>query len=314
MNCKINFRDMHKFNFDYLYTGELQNLINISTSMIKVNGLPETVNEEYFKTMMFTTGNCAIAKVDNEWYAVKATRGGKPNEYYIPTEYVFANPELGSKIFTIADNNIAMFYLTPFDEITQYGNGIFTNINRVAHILANIDVSIDSAVKKSRVVALVSCDNETTRKAIDHIIKNIIKGEDSFTVNQDYSEDLKVNPFLQGADIPQIIQQLTELRQYVLSQFYHSLGVNSNYNLKRAQISNDEIQTNDDLLIINTAPIMQELQKCVKICNEKTGLNISIEFSEEWKKLKEKEEQEEQTAEEELTADSDPDNIKGGDE
>ena len=103
----------------------------------------------------------------------------------------------------------------------------------------------------------------------------------------------KINPFLNGANIPEVIRELVELRQYILANFYHSIGINSNYNLKRAQISNEEIKTNDDILIVNTYEIKSQLEKGCKEFNEKTGLNISVRYSDAWQQLRETETAEE---------------------
>ncbi|MBQ8741242.1 MAG: hypothetical protein IJY79_09280 [Clostridia bacterium] len=290
----------NKITREFYFNTTLKQLIPIVTKMIDFKGLPDSVNQRYFKTALFMTGHCALVKVYGtnsvNWYAVIGGRGGKPDPYYIPTIFTLANPALGSETIPLDSQNIAMFYLTSIDELTSYagmGGGLSGLIVRTATLLSNIDFSIDTAVKKSRIVSIVTCENSTVKNRIDDIIKRIMNGEDVFTVNQDYTEDIKINPFLQGANIPEIIQQLVELRQFILAQFYHCLGVNSNYNLKRAQISNEEIKTNDDLLIVNTADIIAELQECCKLCNAKTGLNISVDYSEEWKKLQRSEETEE---------------------
>lgn len=288
----------NKITREFYFNTTLKQLIPIVTKMVDFKGLPDSVNQRYFKTMLFMTGYCALVKINNLWYATIGGRGGKPDPYYIPTVFTLANPVLGSETISLENSKISMFYLTSIDELTSYGGmggGLSGLIVRTSTLISNIDFSIDTAVKKSRVVSIVTCDNNTTKNRIDDIIKRIMNGEDVFTVNQDFTEDIKINPYLQGANIPEIIQQLVELRQFILAQFYHCLGVNSNYNLKRAQISNEEIKTNDDLLIVNTADIIAELQECCKLCNAKTGLNISVDYSEEWKKLQRSETEETQT-------------------
>lgn len=305
----------NKITREFYFNTSLKQLIPIVTKMVDFKGLPDSVNQRYFKTALFMTGQCALLKWNKVWYAVVGSRGGKPDPYYKPTFFTLANPALGSEIIPLEYETIAMFYLTSIDELTSYvgmGGGLSGLIVRTATLLSNIDFSIDTAVKKSRIVSIVTCENSTVKNRIDDIIKRIMNGEDVFTVNQDYTEDIKINPFLQGANIPEIIQQLVELRQFILAQFYHCLGVNSNYNLKRAQISNEEIKTNDDLLIVNTADIIAELQECCKLCNAKTGLNISVDYSEEWKKLQRSEETETETEETETNGGEQVEDIENG--
>jgi hypothetical protein len=275
-----------------IYSGYMQELTNKVTSMFDFKGLPETVSENFFKLSLVLFGECAILKdKKGEYYAVKGQRSGEPNAYYIPKGYVYANPAIGSETFENVKVNpyITIFYLTPFDETTLSGSGMWALINRTARTLADIDVSIKTAVKNSRIVGFCECDSDTIKTRLDEAFKKMRNGEDVFSVKSGFENEIKLNPFLTGANLPEIMRELVELRQFVLANFYHALGINSNYNLKRAQISNEEIKTNDDILIINTYEIIKQLKIGCDELNAKTGLNVSVDYSEPWKILRETE-------------------------
>lgn len=274
-----------------IYSGYMQELTNKVTSMFDFEGLPETVSENFFKLALVLFGECAIIKDNGKYYAVKGQRSGKPNAYYIPQGYVYANPAINSRTFedVKTDKDITIFYLTPFDETTLSGSGMWALINRTARTLADIDVSINTAVKNSRVVAFCECDSDTIKTRLDEAFKKMRNGEDVFSVKSGFENEIKLNPFLTGANLPETIRELVELRQFVIANFYHALGINSNYNLKRAQISNEEIKTNDDILIINTYEIIKQLQAGCDELNAKTGLNVTVDYSEPWKILRETE-------------------------
>lgn len=274
-----------------IYSGYMQELTNKITSMFDFKGLPETVSENFFKLALVLFGECAIIKDNSNYYAVKGQRSGKPNAYYIPQGYVYANPAINSRTFedVKTDNNITIFYLTPFDETTLSGSGMWALINRTARTLADIDVSINTAVKNSRVVGFCECDSDTIKTRLDEAFKKMRNGEDVFSVKSGFENEIKLNPFLTGANLPETIRELVELRQFVIANFYHALGINSNYNLKRAQISNEEIKTNDDILIINTYEIIKQLKIGCDELNAKTDLNVSVDYSEPWKILRETE-------------------------
>lgn len=275
-----------------IYSGYMQELTNKVTSMFDFEGLPETVSENFFKLALVLFGECAIMKdKKGNYYAVKGQRSGEPNAYYIPKGYVYANPAIGSETFENVKVNpyITIFYLTPFDETTLSGSGMWALINRTARTLADIDVSINTAVKNSRVVGFCECDSDTIKTRLDEAFKKMRNGEDVFSVKSGFENEIKLNPFLTGANLPEIMRELVELRQFVLANFYHALGINSNYNLKRAQISNEEIKTNDDILIINTYEIIKQLKIGCDELNTKTGLNVTVDYSEPWKILRETE-------------------------
>lgn len=287
---------------DIFFNAYLQELSNKVTTMFEFENLPESVDENFFKLMLVLTGQCALYSVKewqttkgienwngNKWTAVRGERSGEPNVYYIPRGYVIANPAIGSETIpdTATNPYITIFYLTPFDECTMQGCGLSGLIMRTAHKLADIDVSIRTAVKNSRVVAFWECDSDTQKKRLDESLTKMRNGEDVFAVKTGYESTMKINPYLSGANLPETIRELVELRQYILANFYHALGINSNYNLKRAQISNKEVETNDDILIVNTYEILSQLKRGCEEFNAKTGMSISVDYSPAWKQLRE---------------------------
>ena len=48
------------------------------------------------------------------------------------------------------------------------------------------------------------------------------------------------------------------------NRFYHSIGVNANYNMKRERVSGEEIAVNDECLIINVIDMLNNLQEAVQ--------------------------------------------------
>lgn len=287
---------------DIFFNAYLQELSNKVTTMFEFENLPESVDENFFKLMLVLTGQCALYNVKEwqttkgienwngeKWVAVRGERSGEPNVYYIPRGYVIANPAIGSDTITDTATNpdITIFYLTPFDECTMQGRGLSGLIMRTAHKLADIDISIRTAVKNSRIVAFWECDNDTQKKRLDESLTKMRNGEDVFAVKTGYESTMKINPYLSGANLPETIRELVELRQYILANFYHALGINSNYNLKRAQISNKEVETNDDILIVNTYEILSQLKRGCEDFNAKTGMAISVDYSPAWKQLRE---------------------------
>ena len=268
--------------------------------MFEFKNLPDTVNERYFKSSLILTGNCAIyypKKILNPklaeqgWYAVKGTIGAEPNAYYIGSEYVIANPILGSENINTTDERIEVFYWNSLDEVfNPMCSGLYFLIDRTARILTEIYRSTIIALKNSRVVNIFSASNNNEKTTLNKLITDMREGQDVFTTIQDFKAKMEVNPVLQDTNIKDILQEFVELEQFYLAQFYHAIGVNSNYNLKRAQINNEEIMTNSYILIVSLADVLPTLQRCCEELNAKSGLNISVDYSEEWKKMQEMQE------------------------
>ncbi len=287
--------------------------------MFEFKNLPETVNERYFKSSLILTGNCAIyypkeilnpKLAEQGWYAVKGNIGAEPNAYYIGSEYVIANPILGSENIKTTDERIEVFYWNSLDEVfNPLCSGLYFLIDRTARILTEIYRSTIIALKNSRVVNVFSASNNNEKTTLNKLITDMREGEDVFTTIQDFKAKMEVNPVLQDTNIKDILQEFVELEQFYLAQFYHAIGVNSNYNLKRAQINNEEIMTNSYILVVSLADVLPTLQRCCEELNAKSGLDISVDYSEEWKKMQEMQEngEENETNEEHPNLDEEED-------
>lgn len=287
--------------------------------MFEFKGLPETVNERFLKTSLILTGNCSLyypkhitnpAIAEEGWYAVKGKIGAEPNAYYIGTEYVISNPILGSENILTTDNRIQVFYWNSLDELfNPMCSGLYFLIDRTARVLTEIYRSTIIALKNSRVVNIFSASNNNEKTTLNKLLGDMREGEDVFTTLMDFKSKMEVNPVLQETSIKDILQEFVELEQFYLAQFYHAIGVNSNYNLKRAQINNEEIMTNSYILIVSLADVLPCLQRACDEFNAKTGLSISVDYSPEWKKMQEMQEdgEENETNEERPNLDDEED-------
>lgn len=287
-------------SFDYIYKGYFMELTSKTIRMFKFENLPETVKEEYLKTSLVLTGNCALyypkqilkpKMAEYGWYAVKGTIGAEPTPYYIGSEYVISNPILGSENILTTDKRVQVFYWNSLDELLNpMTSGLHFLIDRTARVLTEIYRSTIIALKNSRVVNIFSASNNNEKTTLNKLLGDMREGEDVFTAIQDFKSKMEVNPVLQETSIKDILQEFVELEQFHLAQFYHAIGVNSNYNLKRAQINNEEIMTNSYILVVSLADVLPTLQKACDEFNEKTGMNISVDYSPEWQKMREMQE------------------------
>ena len=80
-------------------------------------------------------------------------------------------------------------------------------------------------------------------------------------------------------------QECREQYQFYLGQFYNAIGVSYNTNTKRERLITAEVETADDTLMINIADMLYQRKKACDDINTMFGTSISVDFSEEWKKI-----------------------------
>lgn len=243
-------------------------------------------------TLLINGRNC-WTKFNDDLYVCSGGYGGEPNEYYIPTKFTIANPVLGSKIVDIsADGDGVLMTLTDTDYLTidnesDIVGGLYSLLYVTAHELADIYISINVAVINSRVMAINVTDNESQKISMENIMRDLYDGKPYKILTTDLISKFNVNPLSSNNSIAQIIQQQIETAQYILANFYHSIGINSNYNMKRERLISNEIDINAECLYINILDAVNNVKNSVEKINSKFGTTITVRLSDEWRRYDE---------------------------
>ena len=281
-------------------------LLNRAVKMFDFKGLPETVNEEFLQRELIENGAVGFTEFNGKLYSLRGNYGGEPDEYYLPTEFIISNPVLGSKTINIGENGIVMFGSTS-DRFAPYlrdgvagkgkrkggalwgvrGSVLYNYICRTAQILYDIDISAISVLKTSRVSYFVSVKDEQKKAAAELALKRLFDGELSTVFESDILDSIIFDFAPQSQSAAALMRELAEKYQFYLAEFYHAIGVNSNYNLKRERLNTAEVQLNDEPLLINIADMLECRQRATEEINKMFGTSITVELSEEWRRDRE---------------------------
>ena len=181
-------------------------------------------------------GQICITDFDDKLYACIGNRGGEPNEYYIPTIFTIANPILGSKQVKIGKDGV-VFYNTDVDCFSYTGNneifsgGLYDLISQTATLLADNIISINCCQINARINTFFTADSEAQAVAGETILKKMYAGKPYQILRSDLIEKLLVNPINSAAKGN--ITELVELHNYIVANFFQSIGVKSNNVMKR---------------------------------------------------------------------------------
>lgn len=243
-------------------------------SIFKWNGLPDTIPQRNLELYLQLNGSCAIYPREGSLYAFTGGFGGKPNVYYMPTIYTISNPALNFSANVEIDKDCIII---PND--TGY-QGLFPMHTRYARNMIETEISIYLANINSRIISLISAQDDRTRKSAEKYIEDIVNGKISIIGEQAFFDDLKTSPFT--AKGQSVITDLIELMQYLKASWYNEMGLNANYNMKREAINSNESQMNNDALL----PFIDDMKRCREVAidkiNKMFGTNISIEYNSAW--------------------------------
>lgn len=271
-----NFKENFDFYFKWL-TDKVMSCFIIQDNT--VGDITKTINWDYFKLNVILDGSICITDFNNQLYACIGNRGGKPNEYYLPQIFTISNPILGSKQVKIGETGIVI-YNTKIDCYSYTGNndifncGLYDLISQTATLLADNIISINCCQINARINTFFTADSEAQAIAGEAILKKMYAGKPYLILRSDLIDKLLVNPINSSAKGN--ITELVELHNYIIANFFQSIGVKSNNIMKRERLINSEIDSQNDYLKISLLEILSSWQKGFDEVNKLYNTDIRV--------------------------------------
>lgn len=266
-------------------------LTNKCCNLFKWEGLPETVNERFLMMQLILTGRVAWFADGGNIYALNGSWGGTPNCYYEPTEWIVANPVLGSKTLKVRNmdgsgsidklDGIVMG-LTDVDLIKQNPTkgGLYRLIYQTAGLLADNISSLNVSQINGRVSQIWTADNDALARTFEEICKDIYEGHPYKVVSQDILNKVNAVPTAQTGQSNTLLN-LIEAHRAFLQDFYSELGIGYAGNMKRERINEAEIGLQKGNLDINIFTMKKNLENAVEKINELFGTDINVDINDE---------------------------------
>lgn len=204
------------------------------------------------------------------------------NQYYQPTKCIYAQPKLGSDTLTIGVNCEVIYNNRLGYKVHTYNTdgGLRTFIGRYARMLADIDSTISIYTINSRITEFPVAKNDKVKKSLEQFFAKLRSGKNSIISDELILESFKTidRSVNAGRDT---INDLLIAKDKILENFFRDLGVRF-YNPKKAQVSVEEVESNTQLLVINTAEMLECRQEGIERVNKTFGTNIKVSLNEKF--------------------------------
>ena len=250
-------------------------MINRLQSMFKWSGLPDSIPPRILELYLQLNGNVAFTRYDGELYIFMGGLGGEPDVYYRPTIYTVANPALNfSRELKIdADciimrNDSLMLGMRPLNR-------------RYSAMLTEAELSMRTALINSRIISLITAENDRAKSAADKYIEDICAGKLGVIGSPALLDAIKTQPFSTASNT-NMITNLIEAEQYYKASWFNEIGLNANYNMKRESINAGESQLNNDALLPLIDDMLNNRKDGAEKVNAMFGTNISVSFASSW--------------------------------
>ena len=265
----------YKNNKLYLYY--FNRLKELAISMFEWKNLPSTVDPRFLELTLFNDGQCLFFKDEVMGYlTLQCTIGGQFNVYRVPTNRrAYATNGYQNNL---DETNSVIIYNNMLRENT------IEVVDMFAKRLYGLDSIIDVNANAQKTPVLITCD-ETQRLTLQNIYMQ-------YTGNQPViygNKNLDVNGIkVLKTDAPYIGQMIYELKINVWNEALSYLGISTVNNVKRERLITDEVQRNLGGTYASRYSRMNMRKEACKNINEMFGLNIDVDYRQDYSELVEK--------------------------
>lgn len=265
-----------RIGFNYWFN----KLLNVCLQMFDYQNLPAGISKRELELNLMITGHAVVIAKNNGELFTPLTSIAGVDEYYQPTWAVFANPVVrSSKKYMINEDCIniwnnslqtSMWYL-PLD------GSMYTFIARYARELADMESSANIYTVNTRLTSIPVTDDNSVKESLKLFFKKLIQGKRAIVSDSTIVEkfrNIDINP-KSSADG---INDLLVARDKILEQFYRDIGIRM-YNPKRAQVTESELESNDQLLLICHDDMLKCRQEGIERMNNMFGTSATVSLN-----------------------------------
>lgn len=253
-------------------------------SIFTYGNLPPKLPEREIELNTLLTGHCVVFEHKNEIVTqVTQLYNNQDSIYYYPTKAIYSNPKILSGDLKIGVD-CEVIYNSPLQDNIFYlpsDGSMLTFIQRYARQLADVESTLNIYSVNERATSYPTASNDTTKKSLEAFFDKLSLGRKAVISDNSIVEQFR-NVEITRPNTKDGINDWIIARDKILEQFYRDIGVKM-YNPKKAQVTEDEVNSNSQVLLISLKDMLKERQEGIERVNKMFGLDITVDISEEFK-------------------------------
>lgn len=273
-NEDITFGEVYPHFFDYLF--------RVARNFIIIDDMPETYYKPFFMATLIISGKiCAFRRENGDLVALNCAQANKPDLYYVPENVLVVNPQFRGESYNLTPGvDCEVVYCTSQD-MYRYGvytGGLYSLIDLTARQLTDNYLSINAAMKNTRLTSAFAADDENTKNSIEFAVRQMYNGKPFTVVQKTLVDDLAILP-LQPAGTQQTLLQLLETHKYILSEFYAAIGIDEPQQMKRERLVSAEVEQGAELPMFNIYDIFASISEGIERVNKMFGTEMKVRIN-----------------------------------
>lgn len=251
-------------------------LTELAISMFEWQNLPKTVDQRFLEMCLFGDGMCVFFQDEVLGYlSLQCMIGGKLNVYRIPME---------RKAFA---TNGYQRELNETNSVIIFNNYLHTNslldVEMFSKRLYNLDRAIDVNANAQKTPVLIQCD-ESQRLVMKNLYKQY-EGNEPFIFGSKGLDASGLKVLQTGA--PYVADKLYELKTQIWNEALTYLGISNINVVKKERMITDEVTRNQGGTVASRYSRLESRRQACKQINEMFGLNIWVDYREDFQDIEE---------------------------
>lgn len=258
-------------------------LTELAISMFEWQNLPETVDQRFLEMCLFSDGMCVFFQDEVLGYlSLQCMIGGKLNVYRIPME---------RKAYA---TNGYQRELDGTNSVIIFNNYLHTNsmldVEMFSKRLYNLDRAIDVNANAQKTPVLIQCD-ESQRLTMKNLYKQY-EGNEPFIFGSKGLDANGLKVLQTGA--PYVADKLYELKTQIWNEALTYLGISNINVVKKERMITDEVTRNQGGTVASRYSRLESRRQACKQINEMFGLNIWVDYREDFQDIEEQQNENEE--------------------
>lgn len=257
-------------------TDFINGVLNKTLNMFTYNNLPPTLPRFIIEKFLQLNGYVVIFKYKGELYAtVGGLNGQEKSPYNLPTKVQVNIPALGLNQNLEINKNCV---LIKNDDLMT---GLLPTLRKHGTLILENEITLLINDYNDRIQTLISGGTDQTLNSANQYLNNIIDGNLVTVAESSFLQDLTVHNAQSSAKIN--FSDLTTYQQFLISDLYSELGINTNNNMKKERLITSEIDNNEQQTYPLIDSMYQNRLEGFTMVNKLFNGEIEIDYNSTWK-------------------------------
>lgn len=280
-DIKIDLKTMYevsdvRIGYDYWF----YKLLDYLLGMFIYENVPETLPQREIESNLILTGHAVFFRNVGELVCIP-TQIYDFDEYYRPTMAVYGNIKIKSKVLKFGDNAEVVYNNRIRGNILQQqmvDGGLLTFIQRYARLLADVESTIDIRLVNSRQTSFQIATNQQMADQLKALNDQVAIGKRAVITDSQFVAAFR-NVDIAAKTDTEKVNDLLIARDKILATFFREIGVKFQQEQKKAQLTEDEVTADEQLLLINPLDMLKEREEGIERVNAHFGTNIKVKLN-----------------------------------